>query len=122
MMRLYMRKALIAFLLFTALIVSVSASEKPFDVEEYASIDELAAAIVSRVPREQGAGKGLPNAPVKKIRLAIIPVRTGRGDMFPELVRRLTASDRFDVLETGKAGAFLKDKQQTGPALIKEVG
>lgn len=117
-----MRKALIAFLLFTALIASVSASEKPFDVDEYTSIDELAAAIASRVPGEHGAGKGLPNPPVKKIRLAIIPVRTGRGDLFPELARRLTASDRFEVLEAGKAGAFLKDKQQTGPALIKEMG
>jgi len=74
-----MRKILAALLLVTALITAVSAAEKPIDLEEYASIDELAAAIASHVPGAQGAGKGLPKAVAKKTRLAIVPVRTSRN-------------------------------------------
>jgi len=116
-----MKKILLAFLLLTALIASASASEKPFDVEEYATIDALAAAIASHFPGGQGEGKGMPAPAAKKIRLAIIPVRTGRTDMVPELARTMTASGRFDVLDAGKATAYLKDKQQAGPSLVKEM-
>jgi hypothetical protein len=116
-----MKKILLAFLLLTALIASASASEKPFDVEEYATIDALAAAIASHFPGGQGEGKGMPAPAAKKIRLAIIPVRTGRTDMVPELARNMAASGRFDVLDAGKAKTYLKDKQQAGQALVKEM-
>ena len=116
-----MKKILIAFLLFTALVASVSASEKPFDVEEYADIDALAGAIAAHFPGGRYEGKGLPAIAAKKIRLAIIPVRTGRTDMVPELARKMAASGRFDVLDAGKATTYLKDKQQAGPALVKEL-
>lgn len=106
-----MRKILTAWLLLTALIASASAADKPIDVEEYASIEALASAIASHVPGVTG----------KKIKLAVIPVKTSRSDMVPELVRRLAASGRFDVLEAEKVAAFLKDKQQGGPALVNDM-
>ena len=117
-----MKKISAALLLFTALIAPVSAADKPIDVEEYASIEALAAAIVSHVPGTQGVGKGLPKAAVKKTRLAIIPVKISRTDMVSELARQLAALNRFDVLEAEKVAAFLRDKQQSGPSLIRDVG
>ena len=117
-----MRKISAALLLLTALIAPVSAADKPIDVEEYASIEALAAAIASHVPGTQGVGKGLPKAAVKKTRLAIIPVKISRTDMVSELARQLAALNRFDVLEAEKVAAFLRDKQQSGPSLIRDVG
>ncbi len=116
-----MRKILVAFLLITGLIASVSASEKPFDVEEYASLDELAAAIASHFPGEQGDGKGRSAIADKKIKLAVIPVKISRSDVVAELVRKMAASGRFDVLDAGKAKTYLKDKQEAGPSLVKEI-
>lgn len=54
-----MKKTIILFLLATALAAAASAAEKPLGVEEYTSVDELAAAIQSYFPKVQGEVKAV---------------------------------------------------------------
>ncbi len=116
-----MRKFLMGLSLLMALIAPASAAEKPFDMEEYTSIDELAAAIASHIPGARSDGGKRSETPEKKIKLAVIPVRTSRDDIVPELVRRLREYGRFDVLDAKKAAAFLKDRQERGAAVVMEM-
>ncbi len=115
-----MKKILFVFpLLLITLITSRSLVGKPFDVEEYQSLDELAAAIAARFPAPQ-APKAAGAAP-KPASLAIVPVKVDRPDIVPGLVQRLTASGRFIVIDTAMATAFVKETAQEGPGLARKM-
>ena len=191
-----MKKGIIALLL-TVLSGSIgSAAEKPLGATHIASVDELAAAIVSYFPKVQGEvrtvegdlltiGLGAKDGLVpgvtltlwrdgreilhpvtgavigrvedevgsaevvglsetactamvrkrvrdpkpgdkaritpKKIALAVLPVRPDRPELILGLSERLSESGRFQVLESDKVAAFLKDKKNLDASLVGEI-
>ena len=117
-----MRKIAVLFMLLAAIIAPAFAAESPFGLEEYTSVEEFVAAIAAHFPEEQDNGPGRPRTPRRKLKLAVIPEAKDRVYLVPELLRRLAASGRLDILDTGKTTAYLKDKGQAGPALAKEMG
>lgn len=82
---------------------------KPFDADELTSLDELAAAVMERMTdtRPGAAGAALP-AKERTIRLAVVPVDSGRSNIVPELARLMNASGRLSVSDPVKAAAFVK--------------
>lgn len=117
-----MRKIAVLFMLLAASIIPAYAAESSFGLEEYATVEEFVAAIAVHFPEGQDDGSGRSLTPRRKLKLAAIPVTKDRVYMVPELLRRLAASDRLDILDTGKTTAYLKDKGQAGPALAREMG
>ncbi len=116
-----MRKISAVLLLLAAFVSASFAAEKPPDVDQYTSVDELAAVFASRFfgGRENGGERS--GTAAKKIKLAVIPVKTGRVDVVPAFVRLLTESGRFEVLDAKQTTAFCRDRQQSGAVLLKEI-
>lgn len=112
-----MRRLLLFLSLLMILAPAGSFAEKPFDVDEYLSIDELAAAIVSRVPAAQKP----VGSSTKKIRMAVVPVRAGKSRVVSGLTRRLGATERFFVLDPAATTAFVREKKQAGSAMVAEM-
>ncbi|HAR45693.1 MAG: hypothetical protein A2X56_07515 [Nitrospirae bacterium GWC2_57_13] len=58
----------------------------------------------------------------KKIRLAVIPLRTDRPELLQALADRLHDSGRFDILDAEKRDAFLTSRILKDNELVKEMG
>lgn len=58
----------------------------------------------------------------KKIRLAVIPLRTDRPELLQALTDRLNDSGRFDILDAEKRDAFLSKRTLKDNELVKEMG
>ncbi len=111
-----MKKFLIIMLLLASLGPAASFGERPFDIEEYGSADELATALVRVISGESPARSGIEN-----IRLALLPTGTARTDVFSAVSKRLTATESLWVLPPAEASAFIRRKRDAGPSLISEM-
>lgn len=58
----------------------------------------------------------------KKINTAIIPIREEHPEIIRTLAERLNEFGRFNVLDTGKVDAFVKNSKSKDAALVREVG
>lgn len=97
------------FPLYVFLCLGSLSDAKPFDAEEFASLDELAAAVTERMtPARPGAAGASRPAAERKIRLAIVSVDIRRSDIVPELARLMNASGRLSVADPVKTAAFVK--------------
>lgn len=104
-----MRRSITLFTLYIFLCLGNLSDARQFDVEAFASLDELAAALTERVTDtlHRDAGASVPAAK-RKIRLAIVPVDIRRSDIVPGLVRAMNASGRVSSADPAKTAAFVK--------------
>ncbi len=83
--------------------------------------DASSVAVVKKEIKEPKQGDRARITP-KKIRLAVVPLRTDRPEIIAELTERLNESERCTVIDSEKVNVFLKDKPQKDSALIREMG
>lgn len=107
---------LLVALLLIFLLPRATLADRPYDIEEFGSVDELASTVVHEILAGVSPASG-----IKKIKLAVIPVGASRTGVFSALSRRLSAIEGLWLLEQAAATAFIEQKKEAGPLLIPEM-
>lgn len=118
-MRDKMKKILMSLVsVLIAFSATAFAAEKALDLAEYASYTELASAVTEYFFGDRVGGIA-PSS--KKIRLGIIPVKIVRSENIAGLVRALTETGKFEILDLKESTAFIQNKKINDPAFVREM-
>lgn len=109
---------IIAILFFFAIVIPPHGFGRgDFDIEEYGSVDEFSAAVLSHIQRiHKSAAR-----PGPKMRVAVIPVKSGRAGTASGIIRGIGISEDLSALDPATAAGFLRDKRQAGQDVLFEM-
>lgn len=83
--------------------------------------DTSSTAVVKKKLKEPRQGDRARITP-RKVNLAIIPLREEHPEIIRSLAERLNEFGRFNVLDTGKVDAFLRNTKTKDAAVVRELG
>lgn len=115
-----LRRVLMILVLSALVCPATRSAAKPFDVEEFTTLEEFAAAVAERVSGARIVAAGGSRDASKTVKLAVVAVDIRRSDIVSGLARRLSASGRFNVIDVEKTNAFLKGRPP-GSDVISEL-
>ncbi len=100
----------------------IGLEEQEIGTVEITALEESSSSGVIRSRTADPAKGDRARITPKKIRLAVIPLRTDRPELLQALTDRLNDSGRFDILDAEKRDAFLSKRTLKDNELVKEMG